>query len=94
MVMYGGLAMESGASADIIGNPGHPYTKALLASSPQFGSHYSRGKLPVIPGKAADLCVSGCPFAPRCTQAQSACFSEIPPLSETNGRALRCVLRA
>jgi ABC-type dipeptide/oligopeptide/nickel transport system ATPase component/ABC-type dipeptide/oligopeptide/nickel transport system permease subunit len=32
MVMYGGLMMESGGAADIIDEPRHPYTRALIAA--------------------------------------------------------------
>jgi peptide/nickel transport system permease protein len=92
MVMYGGMLMESGVSADIVSEPRHPYTKALLASSPRFGSHYSQGRLPAIPGKVSDPSQPepGCPFAPRCTQAKPECSREIPPLALTDGRELRC----
>jgi peptide/nickel transport system permease protein len=95
MVMYGGMLMESGSAADIVNSPQHPYTKALLASSPRFGSHYSQGRLPAIPGKVTDMSKPepGCPFAPRCTQAKPECSQEIPPLAAKNGRELRCIAR-
>ena len=68
IVMYGGLIMEKGTSAQIIKNPRHPYTKALLASTPKFGSHYTEQELSSIPGRVTDPAspVPGCPFAPRC----------------------------
>jgi oligopeptide/dipeptide ABC transporter ATP-binding protein len=93
MVMYGGLAMESGSAAAITGDPLHPYTKALLAASPRFGSHYSRGRLITIPGKVTDPAAPepGCPFAPRCEQAKPECVRAIPPLRVTEGRGLRCM---
>jgi peptide/nickel transport system permease protein len=93
MVMYGGMLMESAAAADIIGSPQHPYTKALLASSPRFGSHYSQGRLPAIPGKVSDPAenAAGCPFAPRCSQAQPECFKTLPPLVTADGHELRCL---
>ena len=50
-VMYGGKIMEEGSSEKIIKNPSHPYTKALLASIPTFGMHYTKGKMPTIHGK-------------------------------------------
>jgi peptide/nickel transport system permease protein len=97
MVMYGGLEMEAGAAADITGSPRHPYTQALLAASPRFGSHYSRGRLLTIPGRVADPAhpEPGCPFAPRCAQAASECTAGVPPLrtiAEANGhdREIRC----
>ncbi|MDR2068922.1 MAG: ATP-binding cassette domain-containing protein, partial [Spirochaetaceae bacterium] len=81
MVMYGGLVMESGLSEGILDRPRHPYTRALLAASPRFGSHYSRGRLFSIPGKVTDPAnpEPGCPFAPRCALAEGRCTEGIPP---------------
>jgi len=92
MVMYGGLAMESGTAAEITNNPRHPYTKALLAASPRFGSHYSKERLLTIPGKVTDPSdpESGCPFAPRCTEAAPECSQAIPSLQTKDGREIRC----
>ncbi|MCL2270814.1 MAG: dipeptide/oligopeptide/nickel ABC transporter permease/ATP-binding protein, partial [Treponema sp.] len=93
MVMYGGMVMESGVSTEIINNPQHPYTRALLASSPRFGSHYSKGRLPAIPGRVTDPSrpEPGCPFAPRCNLAKPECSAELPPLNLSGGRELRCL---
>jgi len=94
MVMYGGLAMESAGAADITGNPRHPYTKALLAASPRFGSHYSKEPLLTIPGKVSDPASPelGCPFAPRCSAAKPECTQAVPQLRSENGRELRCCI--
>ncbi|MDR1318474.1 MAG: ATP-binding cassette domain-containing protein [Treponema sp.] len=101
LVMYGGLVMELGTVRELIGDPRHPYTQALLAASPRFGSHYSRGRLPVIPGKVTDPAhpEPGCPFAPRCSRVKEACRLEIPrlrtegPASDSGGgiREIRCI---
>ncbi|MDR3138368.1 MAG: dipeptide/oligopeptide/nickel ABC transporter ATP-binding protein, partial [Treponema sp.] len=98
LVMYGGLVMEAGEARRIAEAPEHPYTRALLAASPRFGSHYSRGRLPVIPGKINDPVnpEPGCPFAPRCGEAQNACKGLIPPLvfagpEGQEPRELRCI---
>jgi len=92
MVMYGGMEMESGPSDEIISNPKHPYTKALLASSPRFGSHYSQGRLSAIPGKVSDpgTDLTGCPFAPRCSQATEKCHETTPQLSNIEGHEAAC----
>jgi len=92
MVMYGGTEMEEGPSESVIGNPKHPYTKALLASSPRFGSHYSRGRLSAIPGRVSDPGedTGGCPFAPRCSLATEKCRAEQPPLAEIDGHEVCC----
>jgi peptide/nickel transport system permease protein len=93
MVMYGGMVMESMAAADISGSAKHPYTKALLASSPRFGSHYSGGRLPAIPGRVSGAGENpgGCPFAPRCMQAKPECSMELPPLKTSENHELRCL---
>jgi peptide/nickel transport system permease protein len=104
MVMYGGLEMEAGPAEVIAGRPRHPYSKALLAASPRFGSHYSRERLQTIPGKVTDPAnpEPGCPFAPRCPRAIPVCGQAIPPLFLLNredeaaggtGHELRCANR-
>jgi len=92
MVMYGGLAMESAKANEISTNARHPYTKALLAASPRFGSHYSKERLVSIPGKVTDPSSPepGCPFAPRCTEAAAECARAVPPLQTKYGHELRC----
>ncbi|MCL2440657.1 MAG: dipeptide/oligopeptide/nickel ABC transporter permease/ATP-binding protein [Treponema sp.] len=92
MVMYGGLIMETGSVNEIINDPRHPYTIALLAASPNFGSHYSKEYLLTIPGKVSDPTAPepGCPFAPRCAQAGEECMQSIPQLQSINGREIRC----
>jgi peptide/nickel transport system permease protein len=96
LVMYGGLIMETG-KAGIIASGGalHPYTKALLAASPAFGSHYSVTRLQAIPGKVTDPSSPepGCPFAPRCSQAKTECSRKIPVLAiKEEYHEVRCVL--
>ncbi len=101
MVMYGGLVMETGPAAAIVEAPLHPYTRALLAAAPRFGGHWSDGRLSSIPGKVPDPgeAVTGCPFAPRCPIADSACRASVPPIVDVPGsggtgaagaRSVRC----
>jgi len=96
MVMYGGLVMETAPSDLIYSSAIHPYTKALLAASPSFGSHYTEERLKVIPGKVADPAnpEPGCPFAPRCAEAVEGCKSGIPPIIRIKDgiHELRCIL--
>ncbi len=79
VVMYGGLIMEKGSADQIMHHARHPYTRALLASSPKFGTHYSKEKLISIPGRVTDPAhpEPGCPFAPRCHYAQESCKQNI-----------------
>ena len=90
LVMYGGLVMEAASSEAVMKKAAHPYTKALLAASPRFGSHYSIERLNVIPGRVTDPAnpEPGCPFAPRCAlasgMASDECRLAVPPLAETH----------
>jgi peptide/nickel transport system permease protein len=101
MVMYGGLVMETASSAVICTAAKHPYTQALLAASPRFGSHYTTERLAVIPGRVSDPATPepGCPFKPRCAAAHAECPAGIPPLvracapADTDGvHEYRCIL--
>ncbi|WP_439647428.1 ABC transporter ATP-binding protein [Brucepastera parasyntrophica] len=95
MVMYGGLVMESGIAGNLVHNPEHPYTQALLAASPQFGSHYTKKRLVSIPGKVPDPLrpEQGCPFAPRCAFTANDCVTAIPELLSTGEESsVRCIL--
>lgn len=47
-VMYQGQIKEVGTPENILHFPKHPYTKALVGAVPQFGSHYSLGKMQTI----------------------------------------------
>lgn len=78
LVMYGGHIVESGATADIVRAPRHPYTVGLLNAIPRPG----RG-LPVpLDGTPPDLAIvqRGCPFAPRCALRESSCDRLAPAL--------------
>jgi oligopeptide/dipeptide ABC transporter ATP-binding protein len=94
-VFYGGLVVEYGPRAQVLNQPSHPYTAALLQSIPQLGE--PRERLPSIAGDPPDLghLPGGCPFHPRCDAALDVCRSGAPPpvfqLQDT--RHVRCWLR-
>ncbi len=77
MIMYAGKIVESGTARDIFYEPGHPYTRGLLASIPRPGR---RQELSPIPGGPPDLInpPRGCAFWPRCGRAMLIC-RELPP---------------
>lgn len=78
IVMYGGKITEEGSAAQVYSEPKNPYTKALIASSPKFGSSYKNSALLSIPGKIVDPQEPppGCPFAPRCAFVRNECSAK------------------
>jgi peptide/nickel transport system ATP-binding protein len=93
LVMYGGQIVESGTTDEVLRNPRHPYTQALMGVA-TIGN-WQRRKLDVIPGQppAAGVEMPGCRFAPRCAYASARCVDGAVPLTDLgDGRAARCVL--
>jgi oligopeptide/dipeptide ABC transporter ATP-binding protein len=89
-VMYLGRIVEEGSAAEVLGNPRHPYTRALLASVPRLGVQAAPPTAPGEPPNPASP-PSGCAFHPRCTLAVEACRAEMPPLVRRgDGHRLRC----
>jgi oligopeptide/dipeptide ABC transporter ATP-binding protein len=72
-VFYAGRVVETGATADVLRDPRHPYTEALLAAR-DTGSGRS---MPGRPVSAADA-PAGCPFAPRCADRLDVCDTTEP----------------
>lgn len=92
LVMYGGQVVESGPTQQVLDDPQHPYTRALMGVA-TTGS-WERRALEVIPGQppAAGEELPGCRFAPRCRWATEACTAGPVPLEDLGGgRAARCV---
>jgi peptide/nickel transport system ATP-binding protein len=81
-VMYLGQIVELAPAEELITNPQHPYTKALLASVPRPGADPVR-----LPGEpASPLAIpAGCSFHPRCRERVERCSAESPVLFTTDG---------
>ncbi|WP_433085639.1 ABC transporter ATP-binding protein [Dactylosporangium sp. CA-052675] len=88
-VFYAGEIVEQGPTAEVIANPRHPYTEALLRVA-SLGD-WSRRTLEVIPGHPPEpgAVMTGCRFAPRCPVATDACAEPVP-LSTVGNRSVRC----
>jgi oligopeptide/dipeptide ABC transporter ATP-binding protein len=92
VVMYAGAVMEEAPADALFRAPRHPYTQALLASSPGIG--HARGALPAVPGQppALGAVPSGCPFHPRCAFAMRVCADVTPGLEHlAPAHAVACV---
>ena len=81
LVMYAGRIVESGPAAEVIANPAHPYTRALLASLPSLTGELPE-RLASIPGSPphGGTAAAGCAFAPRCPLARAVCRQSDPSL--------------
>ena len=77
-VMYAGRLVETGPVREIFGNPGHPYTRGLLASMP--GGHPGQRLLAIegVVPRLGDL-PAGCAFNPRCPDRFDPCTTTPPP---------------
>jgi peptide/nickel transport system ATP-binding protein len=91
-VLYGGVLMESGPTAEIIGSPAHPYTEALLACMPRMRDGAARqagveGNVPRV-----DHWFDGCRFAPRCAHVHADCLARPVGISAIRPtQSVRCL---
>jgi len=78
-VMYAGRVVETGAVAEMLRAPLHPYTHALLATRPRVDAH--REHLQAIPGNPPEVSepADHCPFIQRCNKVMNVCRREPPP---------------
>ncbi len=91
-IMYGGKIVENGTADEIFYQPGHPYTKGLLAcvNNPEEDT-----ELQPIPGSPPDLLhpPAGCPFVDRCDKAMKICKQAMPPEDQLSpSHCVRCWL--
>ncbi|MCW5322099.1 ABC transporter ATP-binding protein [Verminephrobacter aporrectodeae subsp. tuberculatae] len=85
MVMYAGRVIEQGTPDEVLGNPGHPYTRGLIDCLPKLGSRVAsaeRIELVEIAGVVPSIreLGTGCAFRERCPQAMARCAREVPPM--------------
>lgn len=90
-VMYLGRIVEYGKADDVIMNPKHPYTQALISNCASIDPHEQREHIaiegepptPINPGP-------GCYFAPRCFKATEACLKKYPEKQLIEGIHYAC----
>lgn len=93
LVLYRAHVVEAGAVEPIVTAPQHPYTRLLISSIPR--AEVTRDWLatddtnPRISNAAG---VTGCRFADRCPEVETACLASLPELRHTEARrAVACV---
>jgi peptide/nickel transport system ATP-binding protein len=93
-VMYLGRIVEEGPAAEVVGNPQHPYTKALLSVVPRRDPR-DRTRPQILQGEAPDAVriPQGCRFHPRCPVALPECRDVDPDLRPAGGdHCAACIL--
>jgi oligopeptide/dipeptide ABC transporter ATP-binding protein len=101
-VMYLGKIMELGTSQEVINDPRHPYTRALVSvmPTPEPPQPGRRARRVILAGETPDAVniPPGCRFHPRCPLAEQAgimarCRTDEPPLIDLGGgRSSACWL--
>jgi peptide/nickel transport system ATP-binding protein len=90
-IMYAGQIVELASSSELLVNPKHPYTQALIKAIPKIQDIYT--KIESIKGNPPDLAreLKGCRFYDRCPHAMEVCLQD-PPLYKTNTGYVKCWL--
>jgi dipeptide transport system ATP-binding protein len=91
MVMYLGRPVEHGPRDTIFDTPVHPYTRALLASTPAVDPRHRRQRVQLHGELPSPLDPPpGCAFHKRCPYATAICSQERPLLRHFAGREVAC----
>lgn len=93
-IMYLGKIFELGSVEEVIDNPFHPYTKALISAIPTPDPRVKIGEIPIKGEVSSPINVpSGCSFHPRCIYAMKICEEVEPKLVEVSkGHYVACHL--
>ena len=91
LVMYLGKTVEHGSKEKVFGRPLHPYTQALLASTPRIDPSLRQKKI-ILTGELPSPLRApvGCAFNTRCPHAQAVCREQAPSLQMVDGRMVAC----
>lgn len=95
-VMYLGRLVELGPANQVINNPQHPYTKALVESTPVIDPDVDRETVD-LEGEVPDPVnlPSGCRFAPRCPKVMDECWDGEPDeIPTSDDQWARCILHS
>ncbi len=92
LVMYLGHAVEQGEKSAIFARPLHPYTQALLASTPGLAGSTGIKQRIVLKGELPSPLnpPTGCVFSTRCPHVTERCRAERPVLRALADRQVAC----
>ena len=97
-VMYMGRIVEEGPTAEIVNNPKHPYSEALLSAVPDPDPAIQRQRRRIVlTGEMPDASRlgRGCNFSSRCPLVTPECLEVDPALTEVGaGHRVACLVRA
>jgi oligopeptide/dipeptide ABC transporter ATP-binding protein len=94
IVMYAGRIVEQGPTRELLQQPLHPYTEALLKSTPRVDVPGGGELHPIggLPPRLSGEKLAECAFTPRCPRARPGCRDGEPPLIDAGlGRLRRCI---
>jgi len=85
-VMYLGRIVEFGKTDDVMHNPIHPYTRALISNSASIDPGEKRQIIDIKGEPPSPIGTGpGCYFAPRCYMRGERCGFEYPPMTDSGG---------
>ncbi|MDR2693022.1 MAG: ABC transporter ATP-binding protein [Chitinispirillales bacterium] len=91
-IMYAGEIVEKGAAEQVVFDPRHPYTKALMGAMLSAEPGQKQRKPTAIEGAPPNLAnpITGCRFAERCPQAKPECKRNKQEIRIVGDRQVRC----
>ncbi|MBN1600904.1 MAG: ABC transporter ATP-binding protein [Chitinispirillaceae bacterium] len=91
-IMYAGEFVEVGTTEQIVFDPRHPYTKALMGAMLSAEPGQKQKKPTAIEGAPPNLAnpIEGCRFAERCPVAKPECRKNKQDIRMVAGRQVRC----
>jgi oligopeptide/dipeptide ABC transporter ATP-binding protein len=92
LVMYLGRIVEEGPAREVVANPRHPYTQALISVVPRRDPN-DRRKPQILQGETpnpVDI-PAGCRFRPRCPIGDDSCSQVDPQLVPSGGHRAACI---
>ena len=91
-VMYKGRIMEEATTEQLLSNPQHPYTEALLSAVPVPDPDMQKNRQPLALKKENQRACCACPYAPRCHYYdKKICSQPLPQKQEGESHFCACV---